>query len=260
MTGGVDMHFKYKTFCALLVLLSSNCLFASPSKIDNASNCSSKMGNGGNYYSDATGKLSGKCEGDGLAPTLTNDKIIFSVQSESDALIKKPHIKDRTELAFTENRIQYNKDYVFDFKVQIDPNSDATNDFYYVMQVWEGPEYSPIFGLRIDRGTKDSGAFIVRNEQDSVAGKRLVGVSLGSKLQHYQVHMNIGKDLNSKIKIYENSNVIADWSGKIGYPSEMSSNKPNSLMLKFGIYKGSEPTKNFKVYFKDVTLNSINQE
>jgi len=250
----MNMYLKRSALCAAAFLFFGEFAIASQPRIENASECSEKMGSGGNYYSESTGKLSGKCEGDGLAPVIEDGLIVFSVPSKSSEAIPISHIKDRSELAFTAKKIKYDTSYVLDFKVQIDPKADVTNDFFYVMQVWQSPEYAPIFGLRVDRGTKSRGAFVIRNEQDSVAGKRLIRTDLSSSLKHYRVYMNIGEGLNSRIKIYEDSKVITNWSGKMGYPRETSSNNPDSLVLKFGLYKGSEPDKNFKVYFKDVTL------
>lgn len=228
--------------------------FASNPAIIDASKCSSKMGEGGNYHSKQT-KLAGKCEGNALAPIIRNDRIVFSVPSQNSVIRQKSN--DRTELAFTKTPIQFNKNYLIDFKVQIDPKSDITNNFYYVMQIWQSPEYSPIFGLRVDRGTKARGAFVIRNEQDHLAGKRIARVDLASKEKHYQIYLNINDNLTGKIKISENSKIIVDWDGLIGYPIENSSNKSRLLIMKFGLYKGPEPEKNFKVSFKDVALKQM---
>ncbi|TCM68377.1 hypothetical protein EC844_10580 [Acinetobacter calcoaceticus] len=242
-------------FCAIIFLLCGDTAFAETPRIENPSGCASKIGNGGNYYSVATGRLSGKCQGSGLTPSLNGDVIVFSAPSTESQLIKlSKNTNDRSELAFSRNLIQYNKDYIFDFKVQVDPNSSVTDNFFYLMQIWQSPEYSPIFGLRIDRGTQAVGAFVIRNKENHIAGKRLVRVEMSSKLKNYRIYMNFGKNLNSHIRIYEDSRLISDWSGDVGYLSEKSGNRNNSLILKFGLYKGPEPSKNFKIYFKDVTL------
>lgn len=253
-----DVNLMIKnTFIPLIVLFTScNTIAVSP-EIKDAFKCSSKMGQGGNYYSKEVGKLAGKCEGQALPPILVNDTIVFSVPKKTD--YSKLYIKsnDRTELAFTGERIKYNQDYLIDFKVQVDPNSDITNEFFYVMQIWQSPEYSPIFGLRVDRGTKSRGAFVIRNEEDSLAGKRLVRVNLESQLQHYQIYMNIGKDMRSKIRVYENLRLISKYDGLVGYPVDNSQNQNGLLIMKFGLYKGPEPSKSFKVTFKDVSLKLL---
>lgn len=253
------MRNSLKIFClSIAIFFIQDKASAEEAKLINPSGCTSKIGNGGNYYSRVTGKLAGKCEGGGLAPFLKNNMIVFSAPKKTEDSVLATYLKDRTELAFNRNLIQYDKDYIFDFYVEVDKNSDITNEFFYLMQIWQSPEYSPIFGLRIDRGTQSRGAFVIRNNNDHLAGKRLVRVDLGHGLKHYRIYMNFGKDLNSHIKIYEDSNLITDWSGTVGYPIEKSTNKSELLILKFGLYKGTEHNKSFKVYFKDVTLKSLN--
>lgn len=257
-------------FFLILLLCQFTEIYAS--KILNADECSEKIGNGGNYISKNNGRLSGKCEGNAIAPELEEDAIIFSVLSENlsadksintKELINKSvsinsikKVNDRVELTFLKPDIIFGKTYEFNFKLKVFSDSDVTNYSFYLLQIWQAPQYSPIFGLRMKRGTNDRATFMIRNFKYSVAGENLLNIKLSQEWKKIKIYFQINADMQGKINIFENNKKVLSWAGAIGYKS-YNNIKPN-FRLKFGIYKHQEPSKTFKIAYKDILFKEIN--
>lgn len=122
------------------------------STIVDPSKCAAAIGAGGNLKLRSGVTLQGKCEGAGEAPTLVDSdqgKVIeFAVRGNKDG------DRDRTELAFTErnHRLQYGREYRISFEVNIPDGASATDQAYYLAQLWQSPTVPPFAGLRVRGG------------------------------------------------------------------------------------------------------------
>ncbi len=244
------------------------CLTLSPfsmiraSEIVSPEKCSEVIGSGGNYISKNNGKLSGKCQGNVIAPKVVNDAIVFSVPAEpeqfklSSYFSTKKNKSDRVELTFANPKIVFGHEYQIDFKLKVLPDSDITNESFYLLQLWQAPQYSPIFGLRMKRGTNDRATFMIRNPENHIAGKNLVNVKLGGEWQNFRVNFKITKEMKGEILIYQNNKQILNWAGNMGYPEDRN-DIDSKLRLKFGMYKFHEPHKKFNISFKDMRFIKV---
>ncbi|MCH7315727.1 heparin lyase I family protein [Acinetobacter sp. ANC 3882] len=259
----------FKRFVLILIACQFSQAYAL--EILNADGCSEKIGNGGNYISESNGRLSGKCQGNAIAPKLERDAVVFAVPAEkplvgkfsntrkammnSASVADNKQVNDRVELTFANPKIKFGKSYEINFKLKVFPDSDITNESFYLLQIWQAPQYSPIFGLRMKRGSSDQAAFMIRNPQNSIAGKNLVNVKLSPQWKKFKVNFQITSDMQGKIIIFENNKEILNWTGAMGYP-ENSNAEPN-FRLKFGVYKYQEPSKNFRIAYKDINFKEI---
>lgn len=260
----------FKRFVLFLLALQFSQAYAL--EILNAEGCSEKIGNGGNYISESNGRLSGKCQGNAIAPKLEGGAVIFAVPAEKSLVEKlsntrksvsnyasindNKQVNDRVELTFANPKIKFGKTYELNFKLKVFPDSDITNQSFYLLQIWQAPQYSPIFGLRMKRGSSDQAAFMIRNPENSIAGKNLVNVKLSPQWKNFKVNFQINSDMQGKIIISENNKEVLNWKGAMGYPED-GNIEPN-FRLKFGVYKYQEPSKNFRIAYKDINFKQTN--
>lgn len=224
------------------------------SRILNGSDCSAIIGSGGNLQLPSGEMLQGKCEGSGSAPRLTEEGRVleFAVHGY------RATVKDRTELAFTDknSRFHYGRQYAVSFDVAIAKSSAVTNDFFYVAQFWQNPSKPPIAGLRIDRGHSHRGKIMARGDGSSPGGRPVTDIDL-TPGEWVKVAMRVmvkpgdGSCIGASI----NGRTESEWCGSIGYRSEAQ--EKSFFRFKFGIYKGSEPGKDYKVRFRNISIRDL---
>lgn len=220
--------------------------------IENYRLCSSKIGNGANLISYLDDNLLGKCQGYVLPPSYSRGIITFQTLNYNSI---SNRVVDRTELAFVKNTIQLNKVYNISFDVKIDKNSDNTDTWFYIFQLWQNKELPPIFSGRISRGSSNNLAFVIRNPENHQAGKVISRINLSDKEWYsFSIKLFIGSDSNSFLNIYKDNTHFLSWNGNIGYPLIFPY---KDFRFKFGIYKEHENNKKFKILFKNVKITML---
>lgn len=223
--------------------------------IDDGKSCASVMGAGGNLLTSAS-RLAGKCEGAVTPPRIIkspeasiDNEIAFSVLGESKGQ------RDRTELAFTERRSRFlfGREYRVSMEVLLPTDVDATNNFFYIVQFWQGEAKPPIAGLRIDRGEARKASFIARGEGASPKGHKVAAVDLPpNRWVQLALKLRLNEDSQGCVSVTVNNQAPSDWCGAIGYRPGLG------IMpwyrLKFGIYKAHEAKKKFRVSIRKLQI------
>lgn len=235
-------------------IVASESLPYGQSQIIDGPRCSAVIGSGGNLRLPSGETLPGKCEGAGAPPTLTEDGRVIEFNVRSD----RQTPKDRSELAFTDkrSRLRFGVEYVVSFDVNIPESSDVTNEFFYVAQFWQNPGRPPIAGLRIQRGQDNRGAVMARGDGSRPGGRPVVYVDFPpDEWVNVAIRLMVKPGDGSCIGASINKGPETSWCGVIGYASE----KPHKpfYRFKFGIYKGSEPGKSFRVRFRNVSISAV---
>lgn len=220
--------------------------------IEDGTKCAALIGAGGNLKTNSGAILPGKCEGAGLPPVLSDGGEVVNFSVRSDRLTPK----DRTELAFTDrkSRLQYGRQYLVSFDVSI-PIEDqvVTNDFFYMAQFWQSPTKPPIAGLRLQRGSSGKATIMARGDGSPPEGKLIAEVNLlpGAWVS-VALRIKVTPGEGSCVGAAIDGAVAPEWCGTIGYVADKEALP--WYRFKFGIYKGSEPGKQFRVRFRKVSI------
>ena len=115
--------------------------------------CGAVMGSGGNLK-ESPYILKGKCNGGGLSPTIMYDPgeshfLSFTISPEQSVAGKR----DRAELAFVQRYFPFYEQLFIGFRLMIPDGTDATEEFFYALQLWQCAGLPPIAGVRVRRGT-----------------------------------------------------------------------------------------------------------
>lgn len=218
------------------------------------SRCSATIGEGGNLRLPTGEILDGKCEGAGTSPTLTDGGRVIEFAVRSDHATAK----DRTELAFTDkkSRFLYGRQYKVSFDIDVPASSAVTNDFFYVAQFWQNPTKPPIAGLRIQRGQDHRGTIMARGDGSSPGGRPVTDVALTpGEWVKVAMRIMVKPGDGSCISASVNGSPESSWCGSIGYTAQ--DQEKSFYRFKFGIYKGSEPSKEYKVRFRNISIRDL---
>jgi hypothetical protein len=237
--------------CVAHVALASESIPARDASILAPAQCSPTIGKGGNLRSGSR-ELAGKCEGAGVAPILKRDgeggqELLFSVSSSGAAE------KDRTELAFTRERLKFGEDVFVSFEIRIPDGAAATSTWYYLVQFWQGGELPPIGGLRMDRGASHAATFMARGGANAT-GDAIAKVSLPpDEWVRFTLRLNVKPEGTSCVWVRRGAAESAHaWCGRMGYRPVGTLKK--WYRMKFGIYKGNEPGKTFRAEFRSIRI------
>ncbi|MGJ8522722.1 hypothetical protein R84981_001413 [Carnimonas sp. R-84981] len=237
-----------KVCCVIFFLLPCGVIAQTSNKLIDRDQCSSIMGKGANLV--GVQNYQGKCEGNAVPPVLDRNGIItFHIKKG------RKGTKDRSELADVKRRLQFNKAYCIKASIKIPKNSDITKSFFYVLQFWQGGGYPPFAGVRINRNSSHQAVLIARskkNDKGNIVAK--MDFSSGNWMD-ITMRIKVGSDRHGEIIVWNNGYKVADWRGKIGYAN--SNELKKFYRMKFGIYKGSEPKKDFIVLMKNVSIEKI---
>lgn len=236
---------------ALAFPLAAQSLSDAPAQIVDGARCAATIGAGGNLRLQSGRTLQGKCEGAGSAPTLTEGGKVIEFAIKSD----RPTPKDRTELAFTErgSRFQYGRQYLVSFDISIPSGTDVTNEFFYVAQFWQSPAKPPIAGLRIQRGQAGKGTVIARGDGATPGGTSVAQVDFPADVWvSVALRIVVAPGDGSCLAATIGRGTETEWCGSIGYAADEAALP--WYRFKFGIYKGSEPGKQFRVRFRNMRI------
>ncbi len=217
--------------------------------------CRADIGAGSNL-TDGNARLYGKCEGAVLDPTVItspngNQYISFSTIPGLTAL------KDRSELA-TPAMYPFREDHFIGLRLLIPDNVDSTDEFYYILQLWQCSPQVPIFGIRVTRGTSHTINFT--KSGDGQLPRSFASMDLKPGIWHSLiVKVNVvPENGNGEIDIWDHEGLVATWRGSFGYLEDNACGDAmsprQSFRLKFGIYKGNEPSKSFRVLFDEIRM------
>lgn len=214
--------------------------------------CTPKMGNGGNVIAEGQ-FLAGKCEGAGEAPAVFDDEITFRVPQG------RTGEKDRTELAFVNEKIPIGTPVRVTAEIKIPKFSDKTRSWFYILQFWQGFDdpsnvigpRGPIAGIRINRGYSHRISFITRNSHN-VKGSKVATVDLVPDVWTKVAIRLLIKSNRLGEATFTVNGEQHHWRGTVGYSTAAGAN--NWYRLKLGIYKDSEPRRSFEVQFRSIDI------
>ena len=229
--------------------------------------CSPKIGRGGNLREKGK-HYKGKCEGSGLSPEIggTHKKqryLLFKTLA-GDMNLKGI---TRSELAITSKYFPFDEKIYVGFRIMIPEGVAVTNQFFYVMQMWQCAGLSPIAGVRLDRGSSHTIEFMTRGDSRSSSMMRIkmepsvwysfiikLRVDPEGKKSEFQVWSDKSESKATSLKPY-------------GFKVRECSNNPGKIApqhfrLKFGIYKGNgvgemyEGNKYYEIRFDDIRVGN----
>ncbi|MCC6137240.1 MAG: heparin lyase I family protein [Bdellovibrionaceae bacterium] len=155
--------------------------------------------------------------------------------------------KDRTELAYTKEYFPFGKTIHIGFDFMLPEDASETNDFFYVLQLWQGNGYGPIAGVRIKRGTSHYLQFITANDLER---KTRVGYELTpNKWHHFVISLRADATGAGSFVVRADGKEIGRYSGPIGHLA-----LDPHFRVKFGIYKGHEQDRYFEVNYDNLRI------
>lgn len=220
--------------------------------------CSDKIGRGGNLHSSSHRPLLGKCNGAGNAVRIEteagNRYLVFSTRAGA------PSPKDRSELASPQYH-SFDQSIDISFDLRIPRDSPATDDFLYLLQLWQPCQgLPPIAGIRISRRSSHELGVVARGEGIPSPNKALAKVRLDpGNWQTIRIHVKPGIKKNGIIAMDLNDRRVGQWHRSIGYAPKTacpSTKNATRYRIKFGLYKGSEPDRSFEYHFDNVIVST----
>jgi hypothetical protein len=233
--------------------------------------CSPTIGDGGSL-NEAGKHYPGKCEGAGLPVEISGThKYQKYLKFKTDTAYNGTAPGTRTELAT--QFFPFNQRIYIGFRVMIPSGVEVTNDFFYLLQMWQcapapGESAPPIAGIRIDRGTMDVLQFITRG--DAPGNDRVMDFDLPPNVWHrFVIQLNVDTTTggtaqfavwNDEFGTPTVSNVPYGYSANSGTCNENPA--PQHFRFKFGIYKGNdaggnEKNKRYEVRFDDIRIGEF---
>lgn len=225
-------------------------------RIQNPTLCSPRIGAGGNYIGQDGKILNGKCVGAVKAPEILGPRAYQKYVSFKTDATKSNHInaRDRVELAYTP-MIPFGQQIFIGFRIMIPGSSAITYDSFFPLQLWQCEEAGPIAGLRIARTTSHQLQFMTSN--DANPSGATYGSFLMKKGVWHQIllSVNIATSGNSTIKVYVDGALYDQITAPIGYNTTKCVDDQH-FRVKYGIYKGHEPSAKFEVNFDDMRITN----
>jgi len=165
-----------------------------------------------------------------------------------------------TELALTSHWFDFGEPVYIGFRLRIPRDVDETNAFFYLMQFWQCAGASPLAGIRMSRGYSHRINFMTRGDSRAAS---MATYELGPDTWNTFVIKVKGDPTgeNSSFRVGNDPDQEpAGFSGAYGYAEKGTCNdrvEPlQRFRLKFGIYKGSENGKQFKVNYDDLRIGN----
>lgn len=268
------MRFHYIIFLSLIICHTSTAevfYYISSESVRDASisspeECSSSIGAGGNLIENGK-TFAGKCEGAGLAPKISGPRDLAKyIQFTNDSNYSGGSTT-RSELAITSEYFPFNEVLYVGFNLMIPANVDYTDEFFYLMQLWQCSPASPIAGIRLSRGAGNSHTinFMTRGDyrEGSFATHHLAPGAWHSVILQYTVNPRNG---DGKVALWLDHNgtpIVENTSYgffNVGVCSPRV-RPPQHFRIKFGMYKGDEPGRKFDVRIDNFrvgnTYNSV---
>jgi len=241
--------------------------------------CQDTIGFGGNIIASNI-RHNGKCNGDGYAPEVATENgnkfLKFKSNNPNPVPNQRPG-KTRSEIAHTGFQLNFGQRYYIGFRMKIPSGVDPVgpSKAFYLMQLWQCSDLSPIAGIRMNDYADRTINFMSQNEWGSASFNRedtgSRDVSLNDNGSNDGWH-----EFVIKLKIHPRSggqlSEFVVWKDGVGTPIIDSSpnhggrnygyftwnscptkyynqRPPQHARLKFGIYKDKETGKNFEVQY-----------
>lgn len=223
--------------------------------ISSPGKCNDVMGAGGNF-SEGAYELRGKCNGAGLSPQIANDPqnphfLSFTTSPERSFA----GTRDRTELAYVQQYFPFYEHMYIGFRLMIPENTDATNEFFYALQLWQCAGLAPIAGVRLERGTSHTINFMTLNDRH---GRSRARFDLTPGRWHsFVLSIVPGPADNALFEVLTEDDVLVESHVPYGFAAADACGEQRNdhrYRVKFGIYKGGEPGKHFTINYDDVTI------
>ena len=221
--------------------------------------CNSDISNGGGDLVEAGVRFRGKCNGAGISPKINMEGGMRYLAFETNPAYQGES-RTRTELALTHKWFDFGEPIYIGFRIRVPKETDETNAFFYLMQLWQCPGASPIAGVRMSRGYSHRVNFMTR------------GDSRVASMATYELGPDTWKSfvINATVDPTGENGSFLVWndpdqepegfSGTYGYAETGTCDdriEPlQRFRLKFGIYKGAENGKQFEVHYDDLRIGS----
>lgn len=228
--------------------------------------CGNQIGAGANYFEGAT-RLAGKCNNGGLPVRKVTEAGEGSyLHFETDGSVKKASDlsdNDRSELAYTP-MIPFGKTIGIAYQFRIPRNSARNILPYSAIQFWQGSGLGPIAVMQVDHednrraenrklpyNPHRSVNFITRDfRQKQVLVKK---VDFTEDTWHdVRVVARISPTSQGRFQVWFNNQLVGDSTGPIGCTFPSCTNR--DYRVKFGIYKGNEPGRKFKLHYRNFRM------
>lgn len=217
--------------------------------------CGLDMGGGGNFR-EGPYELKGKCNSAGLSPRIEVDQagshyLSFSTDPKRSVAGKR----DRTELALVRRYFPFHDELFIGFRLMIPEGVDATEEFFYALQLWQCAGLPPIAGVRVARGTSHTINFMTRSEKD---GRSRAKFDLEPGQWHeFVLHMIPSPSDDALFEVFADGELLVQSQVPYGFDAADACRKganKQQYRVKFGIYKGGEPGKRFSINYDDFTI------
>lgn len=233
--------------------------------IETPHNCAQQIGSGGNLFESGIRYL-GKCQGAGLTPEISgthNHQKYLKFHTEPSYTGTD---KTRTELAVTDRMFPFRENFYIGFRLMIPDDVSITEDFFYLMQLWQCSGAGPIAGVRMSRGESHKINFMTSGDS-TPAGRGIGGMELIPNMWHrFIIKVNVNpRNGDGEFVVWkdEEAGKLYDVNRSYGYYNigtcAQGERPPQHFRIKFGIYKGNEPNKYFETRFDDIRIGDTYQ-
>lgn len=227
------------------------------SSIEASGKCSSSPGQGGNLL-EAGQRYLGKCEGAGLPPQVVGTKGNRYLRFRTDPSVRAA--KDRTELMVNQEYFPFGERVYVAFELMIPSGTADTNDYFYLMQLWQCSPAPPIGGVRVTRGKGNGHTinFLTRGDfsERSFGSTALTPGSWHTFIISYFVWPR-GGDGEVKVWVDRSPDPIVI-NASFGYFNRDTcvegERPPQHFRVKFGMYKGNEPGARFESRLRNMRI------
>lgn len=223
--------------------------------VSSPEDCDLVMGSGGNF-TEGRYELRGKCNGAGLSPRLVYDPtrshfLSFTINPEKSVA----GVRDRAELAFVRRYFPFFEQLFIGFRLMIPEGVDATEEFFYALQLWQCAGLPPIAGVRVQRGTSHTINFMTRGQR---GGRSRAKFDMEPGRWHeFVLYMIAGPADGAVFGVFADDQLLVRSQVPYGFGAANACGErrnEHQYRVKFGIYKGGEPGKRFSINYDDFTI------
>lgn len=232
---------------------------AADAVVERPERCNADIRNGGGDLVEAGVRFRGKCEGAGIAPSIEKTGSARYLRFATDPSYRGGS-KTRSELALTRKWFPFGEPVYIGFRLKVPEETDRTDAFFYLLQFWQCPSAAPIAGVRMNRGHSHRVNFMTRGDSRaaSMAAYDLEPGGWSSFVIRAVVDPS-GK--NGSFKVWNDPDTKPrGYQGSYGYGRdgvcEGQSEPRQQFRIKFGIYKGAESNRLYRVDYDDIRIGS----
>lgn len=230
-------------------------------RVINPQACGEKIGAGGNYI-EGSSVLKGKCNGNVKPPALRaiDGRKALEFRTKKS---RSSSAKDRVELAWT-GVYKFGERIKISARIKIPEGSDVTNQFFYLMQLWQCPGRPPIAGIRLKRGTSHTLQFITRGtvlEEEKRPSTRFKFDLTPGKWHKIDMTLRVNPNENGKavFAVSVDGNMLGRNTFPYGFKGKNicvgGMPTPDTYRVKFGIYRGNERAKEQAIQFDALKIS-----